>query len=138
MREVKRYRYAPENEFFSGMGVKEEDYDAAVLEGTGYREERDNLQLQLTAAREQLAHLKNLRGFANSMIGICFEGGNADGAQIQEYGVNHGLLKPETRSDRCEGVCACVEYGFPTECFRRTPALTGAPGSESQKPAIQD
>ncbi|MHC5194859.1 hypothetical protein ACYSUW_13990 [Pseudomonas frederiksbergensis] len=138
MSEVKRYRGAPENEFFSGMVVKEEDYDAAVLVGTGYRDERDSLQLQLAAAVEQLAHLNNLRGFANSMIDICFEGGNADGGQIQEYGVNHGLLKPEVRSDRCEGACACAEYGFPTECFRRTPALTGAPDNASQKPAIQD
>lgn len=137
MSEVKRYRFAPENEFFCGMVVKEEDFDAAVLVGTGYREERDSLQRQLAAATEQLAHLKNLREFANSMIGICFEGGNADGGQIQEYGVSHGLLKPETRSERCEGVCACAEYGFPTECFRRTPALTGEKETDSQEPAIQ-
>lgn len=137
MSEVKRYRMVPENEFYSGIVVKAEDYDLAVSESAARREERDALQLQLNNAQEQLAHLDSLRQFANSLIEVAFEGGNADGGQIQEFGVTHGLLKAEERTSRCNEACACAEYGFPAECFRKTLALTGASVDESSKQAIQ-
>ena len=66
----------------------------------------------------------NLRNFANSMIDIALEGGNADGAQIQELAVEHGLLKPEQRTERCGDTCSCAEYAdFPVECFRKVKEL---------------
>jgi hypothetical protein len=66
----------------------------------------------------------SLRNFANSMIDIALEGGNADGAQIQELAVEHGLLKPEQRTERCGDTCSCAEYSdFPVECFRKVKEL---------------
>ena len=66
----------------------------------------------------------NLRNFANAMIDIALEGADADGAQIQELAVEHGLLKPEQRTERCGDTCSCAEYaGFPVECFRKVKEL---------------
>lgn len=66
----------------------------------------------------------NLRNFANSMIDIALEGCNADGVQIQELAVEHGLLKPEQRTERCGDTCSCAEYAdFPVECFRKVKEL---------------
>lgn len=67
---------------------------------------------------------ENLRNFANSMIDIALEGCDADGAQIQELAVEHGLLKPEQRTERCGDTCSCAEYAdFPVECFRKVDEL---------------
>jgi hypothetical protein len=99
--------------------------DAGGSDGTTPGAERDSLQRNLTSA-QQLEHLVKLRQFANELINIAFEGGNADGAHIQELGVNLGLLKAETRSERCGDSCSCAEYGFPAQCFRRTAALSGS------------
>lgn len=66
----------------------------------------------------------NLRNFANAMIDIALEGCDADGAQIQELAVEHGLLKPESRTERCSDTCSCAEYAdFPVECFRKVDEL---------------
>lgn len=66
----------------------------------------------------------NLRDFANAMIDIALEGGNADGIQIQELAVEHGLLKPEQRTERCSDTCSCAEYAdFPVECLRKVKEL---------------
>ena len=65
-----------------------------------------------------------MRDFANSMIDIALEGGDADGAHIQELAVKHGLLKPDQRSERCGESCSCAEYAdFPVECFRKVKEL---------------
>ncbi|MGE6320585.1 hypothetical protein ACQKEF_09940 [Pseudomonas oryzihabitans] len=62
--------------------------------------------------------------FANELISGALQGGDFSGADIQELAVKHGLLREERREEPCrdEG-CACAEYGFPTECYRKTAAL---------------
>ncbi|WLG49170.1 hypothetical protein [Pseudomonas sp. FP1742] len=66
----------------------------------------------------------SLRNFANALIDIALEGCDADGAQIQELAVEHGLLKPEQRTERCGDACSCAEYAdFPVECFRKVDEL---------------
>lgn len=62
--------------------------------------------------------------FANELISGALEGGDFSGADIQELAVKHGLLREERREEACrEEGCACAEYGFPTECYRKTAAL---------------
>lgn len=61
--------------------------------------------------------------FANELIDGAFEGGNFGGDDIQDIGVKHGLLSIETRDEPCGEFCACKEYGFPAECYRKTACL---------------
>lgn len=68
----------------------------------------------------------SLKAFANEMIGAAFEGGSFDGGDIQAFGVKHGLLQVEQRAEECGEVCACREYGFPAECYRKTDLLKPA------------
>lgn len=64
-----------------------------------------------------------LRAFANDMISAAYEGGSFDGGDIQDIAVKHGLLRIEQRVEACGEHCACSEYGFPAECYRRTDIL---------------
>ena len=61
-----------------------------------------------------------LKAFANDMINASFEGGNFEGGDIQDIAAKHGLLRIESRDEECGEVCACREYGFPAECYRKT------------------
>ncbi len=84
---------------------------------------RGNLA-RLKAEQPAPVAVVNLRNFANAMIDIALEGCDADGAQIQELAVEHGLLKPEQRTERCSDACSCAEYAdFPVECFRKVDEL---------------
>ncbi|WP_339503948.1 hypothetical protein [Pseudomonas sp. RL_105y_Pfl2_101] len=93
--------------------------------------DRDDLDDQLTSleqrryaeqqAREAAERrVEALCAFANEMVDAVFEGGSLDGADIQDIAVKHGVLRIETREDECGERCACREYGFPAECYRRT------------------
>ncbi|MCF7545315.1 hypothetical protein [Pseudomonas petrae] len=64
-----------------------------------------------------------LRAFANDMISAAYEGGSFDGGDIQNIAVKHGLLRIEQRVEACGEHCACSEYGFPAECYRRADIL---------------
>jgi hypothetical protein len=81
-------------------------------------------EFMLYAEQSAPVAVVNLRNFANAMIDIALEGCDADGAQIQELAVEHGLLKPEHRTERCGDACSCAEYAdFPVECFRKADEL---------------
>lgn len=67
-----------------------------------------------------------MKAFANEMIGAAFEGGSFEGGDIQDIAVKHGLLQIEQRTEECGEVCACREYGFPAECYRKTDLLKPA------------
>jgi hypothetical protein len=70
---------------------------------------------------EQAAELERLKQFADEMIAIAFQGGDADGAHIQETATRTGLLKETTQQEPCGENCACAEYGeFPATCYRKT------------------
>lgn len=81
---------------------------------------QDELVDSITMLR---AEAERLRAFANEIVSGAFEGGSFDGGDIQNMGVKHGLLRIEHREDECGEVCACREYGFPTECYRKTELL---------------
>lgn len=68
-----------------------------------------------------------LRAFAVEMVNASFEGGSFDGGDIQDIAVKHGLLRIEQREDECGEACGCREYGFPAECYRKTPILGTGP-----------
>lgn len=93
-------------------------------------DELDTLQQRLTVAEQRCGYLE---GFSKEMIDAAFEGGSLDGAEIQDIAVKHGLLKIENRTEECGDVCACREFGFPSECYRKTDlsALKPAEGEGS-------
>ena len=74
----------------------------------------------------QAAATDSLKAFASEMIAAAFEGGSFDGGDIQDIAVKHGLLQIEQRTEECGEVCACREYGFPAECYRKTDLLKPA------------
>jgi hypothetical protein len=74
---------------------------------------------------EALTRAAALKAFASEMIAAAFEGGSFEGGDIQDIAVKHGLLRIEQRSEECGEVCACREYGFPAECYRKTDLVKG-------------
>lgn len=89
----------------------------------------------LVRATELERDAAGLRAFANAMVDIAFEGGDADGGQIQELATKHGLLIETDRQFRChEEFCNCAIYGFPVTCYVRSPALAplAKPAKESE------
>ena len=103
-------------------------------------EELESLEADICAALKPAAeeytsplqHAGNLSTFAKEVIYGALEGGSFDGADIQEIAVNHGLLKIETRTEECGEVCACREYGFPSECYRKSDLLELKPAAECE------
>lgn len=63
---------------------------------------------------------KDFQGFANELIDVAWRGHDLNGAEIQDIAVKYNLLKIVTAESRCAEVCICAEFGFPTECYRRT------------------
>lgn len=78
--------------------------------------------------RAQLADLDALRSFADEAVSAAYEGGSFEGGDIQDMAVKHGLLRIESRSEECGEACACREYGFPAECYRKTSLLFARAG----------
>ncbi|MCO7575314.1 MULTISPECIES: hypothetical protein [Pseudomonas chlororaphis group] len=103
--------------------------------------ENKSLQGQLSSALDANARLSEyqapLRAFANELISASYEGGSFDGCDIQDIAVKHSLLRIEHRGGECGEVCACREYGFPVDCYRKT-ALLGSACSASSDIATQN
>lgn len=72
-----------------------------------------------------LTRIDALKAFASELISASFEGGSFDGGDIQDIAVKHGLVQIEQRTEECGEVCACREYGFPAECYRKTDLVKG-------------
>ena len=77
-------------------------------------------QLRLAAEKER----DQLLAFANEMVNAAYEGGSFEGGEIQDIAVKHGLMRIEQRDDECGDACACREYGFPAECYRKSDLLS--------------
>ena len=60
--------------------------------------------------------------FADDVITCAFDGGDLDGATIQEIAEARGLIRKTTQPEPCGEVCNCMEMGadFPAECFQKT------------------
>lgn len=93
-------------------------------------EEETRLRDGWKRANEQMA---GLRAFADAMVTAALDGGDADGAHIQELAEKHGLIKKVTAHRPCvepddeKRVCSCAQNCgvWPVECFTRTDALAG-------------
>lgn len=89
--------------------------------------EKKSLQGQLHSlldANEKLSqHPAPLRAFADELVTASYEGGSFDGCDVQDIAVRHGLLRIERRDKECGEACACREYGFPIDCYRKTALL---------------
>ena len=78
--------------------------------------------------------IEALRGFANELCEVVFDGGSLDGSDIQDMMLEHGLLIAEIMNEPCEkgsSSCRCQEYCSSedfrngVECYRKTPVLKG-------------
>lgn len=92
-------------------------------------EEEKRLRYGWKLANEQA---DGLRAFANTLVTAALEGGDADGAYMQELAVKHGLIKKVTAHRPCvepddeKRFCACAQSCgvWPVECYQRTEVLT--------------
>ena len=60
--------------------------------------------------------------FADDVISNAFDGGDLDGATVQEMAEARGLITPKTMAEPCGAVCNCMENGadFPSTCYQKT------------------
>jgi hypothetical protein len=91
------------------------------------------MEQEAAALRARVAELEGanekLRGFSREIID-CHTG-SLDGCEIEDLGVEYGLLDRVEATETCkpydehgETECGCAEYGFPITCYRRTALLT--------------
>ena len=65
--------------------------------------------------------LSNFKEFANKILQVAFDGNDLDGSDIQDIGVECGLLKEVMATEPCGENCVCAEYNdWPMECYRKT------------------
>jgi hypothetical protein len=107
------------DEYVQGLWVSFKEFDAQLVNTEQSRRSFFDLSQDLEK------RLVALKAFAGELISGSFEGGNFDGGDIQDIGVKHGLLRVEQRTEECGEVCACREYGFPAECYRKTDLVMG-------------
>lgn len=71
--------------------------------------------------------LRGMAAFAQEIISGALEGGNFDGADLQESAERHGLIAKQVMNEPCRGpeeYCACAwSTSFPAECYRVTPEI---------------
>ena len=71
--------------------------------------------------------LRGLSNFSSEIIRAALEGGNFDGAEVQEIAERHGVIAKQVMNEPCCGPeehCACAwATSFPTECYRIKPEL---------------
>ncbi|HGM4975554.1 TPA: hypothetical protein ACKP3D_000818 [Pseudomonas aeruginosa] len=71
--------------------------------------------------------LRGMGAFAQEIISGALEGGNFDGADLQESAERHGLIAKQVMNEPCRGpeeYCACAwSTSFPAECYRVTAEL---------------
>ncbi|HHJ1512854.1 TPA: hypothetical protein ACQGUU_005951 [Pseudomonas aeruginosa] len=141
MSEVKRFDVPSMRSLTQGeqavMGyevVLASDYDAlaaklamaedAAAKGNAARQQCGGMEMEIQELRENAA---KLAAFAQEIISGALEGGNFDGADIQESAERHGLITKQVMNEPCRGpeeYCACAwSTSFPTECYRITAEL---------------
>lgn len=77
------------------------------------------------------AEVTSLRLFANEIMNDWWEG-DLDGGSRQDIAERHGLIAGFEVTEACGELCNCAELGeWPTQCFRRTPLLTGKTESKA-------
>jgi len=62
----------------------------------------------------------DFKRFCNESIMVAWEGNGMDGGEIQDLAISCHLLSEEPVTEPCCEVCICAEFGFPTNCFKKT------------------
>lgn len=70
--------------------------------------------------QEQQKVMRGLYQMSDAVIQASWDGGEYDGASIQEMAIEYGLLKEVSATESCGQNCSCVEHGFPIICYRKT------------------
>ncbi len=100
---------------------------------------RENAQLleaaerALTAGERLKRENATLRKFASDIIENHH--GSLDGADIEDIAVKHRLLELRKITESCSEECACAEFGFPADCYRKAGALDAAISVDDYSPA---
>jgi hypothetical protein len=84
-------------------------------------------ELQAEVERLRALHEPMLR-FVLGATDIAWEGCDYEGITIQDDLHRFGLFDMRVMDEPCGEICACADLalGFPTECYRLTPALIEA------------
>ena len=65
-----------------------------------------------------------LKRFAYQVLRVALDGNSMEGDEVQDLGVECGLLRPEHRDTPCVEGCACEEMdNIPGTCYRLRPEL---------------
>ncbi|MED5027061.1 hypothetical protein [Pseudomonas aeruginosa] len=98
------------------MKTMADNYCALLMDANAKLAEMERQELRENAAK--------LAAFAQEIISGALEGGNFDGADLQESAERHGLIAKQVMNEPCRGpeeYCACAwSTSFPTECYRIT------------------
>lgn len=96
----------------------------AAAKGDAARQQCGGMEMEIQELRENAA---KLAAFAQEIISGALEGGNFDGADLQESAERHGIIAKQVMNEPCRGpeeYCACAwSTSFPTECYRITAEL---------------
>ncbi|WP_243743286.1 hypothetical protein [Pseudomonas aeruginosa] len=96
----------------------------AASKGDAARHAACGMEMDIQELRENAA---KLAAFAQEIISGALEGGNFDGADLQESAERHGIIAKQVMNEPCRGpeeYCACAwSTSFPTECYRITAEL---------------
>lgn len=68
-----------------------------------------------------------LRQFAKWVFDEARDGSDLCGGDVQDKGVELGLLLEVAVTDACGPCCPCAEFGFPLTCYRDGPLLAAPP-----------
>lgn len=85
------------------------------------QEARDEIR---NLIEQQANEIDALRGFAQAVMKVWPETA-MDGGDLQDVAVDHGLLRLETRTERCGERCYCEVNSPVWVCYRKTELLTG-------------
>lgn len=60
-------------------------------------------------------------GFADEILDIAWDGGDVDGAIMQEIAEEYGLIEKREMTEPCSENCTCAELAeFPVFCYWKT------------------
>lgn len=123
-----------EQSFRCELCLEEDEWDQMI---TKLEDENEQLRIELAVTKKlysescelsyDFGRIKSetisISAFANEIISAAFEGGSFEGGDIQDMAVKFGLLEIQERAEECGEICACREYGFPAECYRKASIL---------------
>lgn len=102
-----------------------------IAEELGCAADNESILLAAGQLRAELAakagEVEALRGFAQKVMEAWPECG-LDGLDLEDHAKEFGLIQPTRVEGPCGEDCACLDAcaDWPTDCYHRTPLLTGS------------